>query len=209
MLAVADEFGDRADRLLQHIVRDAECVGERDLLVGDKFQPVIRNDDQRVDLVGQIRNAHLGLTHPVRTLKFERLRHNADGQNALVMRDLRNDRRRAGARAAAHTGGDEHHIGPVESLGDDVLGFLGGFLADLGLGACAHAAGQLFADLDFIFTLGLVEILLIGVDRDELHAADAAADHAVDDVVACAADADDLDINYLFLKICHLTSSYV
>ena len=71
------------------------------------------------------------------------------------------------------------------------------------------AAGQLFADLDFIFTLGLVEILLIGVDRDELHAADAAADHAVDDVVARAADADDLDINYLFLKICHLTSSYV
>ena len=52
------------------------------------LQPVVRDDDQRVDLVGQIRDAHLGLTHPVRALKLERLGHAADGQNALVVRAI-------------------------------------------------------------------------------------------------------------------------
>ena len=161
VLAVADEFGDRADRLLQHIVRDAECVGERDLLVGDKFQPVIRNDDQRVDLVGQIRNAHLGLTHPVRTLKFERLRHNADGQNPLVVRDLRNDRGRAGARAAAHTGGDEGHLRALEGGGDLVAALLRAALADLGVGARAASLRQLRAKLHLLCGFGGKQRLLI------------------------------------------------
>ena len=41
----------------------------------------------------------------------ERLGDDADGERAAVARDLRDDRRRAGAGAAAHAGGDEHHVG--------------------------------------------------------------------------------------------------
>ena len=77
---------------------------------------------------------------------------------------------------------------------------LGGLFADLGLGACAHAAGQLFADLELVLALGLVEILTVGVHDHEFHAADLAGDHAVDNVVAGAADADDLDFNDLIFK---------
>ena len=55
---------------------------------------------------------------------------------------------RAGAGAAAHTGGEEYHIGTLERLGDGVAALLGGALADIGVGARALAVRQLFADLD-------------------------------------------------------------
>ena len=78
----ADQLGDGADSLLEHVVRDTEGVGKGDLLVGNKFQAVVRDDDQGVDLIGKVRDAALGLPHTVRAFKLEGLRHNADGQNA-------------------------------------------------------------------------------------------------------------------------------
>ena len=115
------------------------------------------------------------------------------------MGQVRHDGSRAGASAAAHTRGDEDHIGALQGLGDGGPGFLGGLLADLGLGACAHAAGQLLADLDFIFADGLVQILLIGVHNDEIHAAHTGVDHAVDNIVAGAADTDHFDLDNAIL----------
>ena len=119
------------------------------------------------------------------------------------MRQIRDDGRRAGAGAAAHTGGDEHHVGALENLGNGGLGLLGGLLADFGLGACAHASGELFTDLDFVAAVGLIEILLIGVDHHKFHAAHAGCNHPVDDVVAGAADADHFYGNDFFFKIRH------
>ena len=117
ILAVADELGDGADGLLQHVVGDAEGVGEGDLLVGDELQTVVRDDDHGVDLVGEVGDAGLGLLHAVGAFEAEGLRHDGDGQDARVMRDLRDDGRCAGAGAAAHAGGDEDHIGALEHLG--------------------------------------------------------------------------------------------
>ena len=125
------------------------------------------------------------------------------------MRQLRNDWSRAGAGAAAHTGGDKDHVSALQRLRNGSLGLLRGLLADLRLGACTHAAGQLFADLDLILALGFVEILLISIDRYELDALNAARDHSVDNIVAGATDADDLDRYNLLCKVCHLFSSYV
>ena len=198
MLGVCNQLGDGADSLLENVVRDTEGVGKGDLLVRDKFQAVVRDDDQGVYLIGKVRNAALGLPHPVRAFKLERLRHNADRQNALVVRQLRDDRSRARSRAAAHTGGDEDHVGVFQHLRDSVFGFLGRLLADFGLGACAHAAGQLFADLDLVLAGRLVQILLIGIDCDKLNALYAGRNHSVDNVIAGAADADDFNLNNLF-----------
>ena len=117
------------------------------------------------------------------------------------MRDLRDDGRCAGAGAAAHAGGDEDHIGALEHLGDESLGFLSGFLADVGLGACAHAAGQLFADLDLVLALGLFKVLLIRIDCNKFNALDIGRDHAVDNIVAGAADTNDFDpVSYTHLQ---------
>ena len=209
ILAVADELGDGADGLLQHVVGDAEGVGEGDLLVGDELQTVVRDDDHGVDLIGEVGDTGLGLLHAVGAFEAEGLRHDGDGQDARVMRDLRDDGRCAGAGAAAHAGGDEDHIGALEHLGDESLGFLSGFLADVGLGACAHAAGQLFADLDLVLALGLFKVLLIRIDCDKFNALDIGRDHAVDNIVAGAADTNDFDLDYLICCICHLSSSYI
>ena len=125
------------------------------------------------------------------------------------MRKLGNDRSRARTGAAAHTGSDKDHVGALERLRNGSLGLLCGLLADLRLGACAHAAGQLLADLDLILALGLVEVLLIGIDRHKIDALYTAGDHSVDNVITGAADADDLDRYNLLSKVCHLFSSYV
>ena len=51
------------------------------------------------------------------------------------------------------------------------------------------------ADLDLVGRHGLVEHLLVRIDRHEIHAGHAGADHAVDHVVAASAYADDLDLD--------------
>ena len=62
-----------------------------------------------------------------------------------------------------------------------------------GLAPGAEAAGDVGADVDLDVGVGDGERLGIGVDGDELDAADALLDHAVDRVGSAAADADHLD----------------
>ena len=58
------------------------------------------------------------------------------------------DRRGAGAGAAAEAGGDEDHVGAFERLDDLVGVFERGLAADFGIGAGAEAVGELGAELD-------------------------------------------------------------
>ena len=102
--------------------------------------------------------------------------------------------------AAAHTGGNEYHVGAFQGLGDEAAALFCGLLADLGLGASAHAAGQLFADLDLVGANRLVQVLLIGIDYNKIDAVYAAFDHAVDNIVAGAADTNDFNLNYSLLE---------
>ena len=48
-----DQVGDALDALAQHVVGDAEGVDDRGALLDDLEQPVVRDDDQRVDLLAQ------------------------------------------------------------------------------------------------------------------------------------------------------------
>ena len=126
------------------------------------------------------------------------------------MGQIGNDGRCAGAGAAAHAGGDKDHVRTLKGLGDDGTGFLRGLLAGVGLGAGAHAAGQLLADLQLVRASGFVQVLLIGIDSHEFDAVNAAVDHSVDNIVAGAADADDLNIdNLICINFGHMLSSYV
>ena len=91
-------------------------------------------------------------------------------------------------------------VGVIQRLGDLGAALLGGLLAHLGLGACTHAAGELLTDLDLVGALGLVQILTVGIDDYKLYTVDLAVDHAVDNIVARAADTYDFNINYFFCK---------
>ena len=115
---VADQVGDALHRLTQYVVRDLECVGKGDLLVGRMLEALVRDDDQRVDLGLELFDARFRLRHAAAAFKTEGLRHDADGQDARLARDLGNNGRAARAGAAAHASGDEDHIGVLERLGD-------------------------------------------------------------------------------------------
>ena len=115
------------------------------------------------------------------------------------------------AGAVADAGGEDDLCGVLECLGDLGAALLGALAADLRVGARALTMRQLFADLDFISGGRHVERLLICVHRDKVDAARTGANHAVDHVVAAAANADDLDLNYVFRtglqSECHVGSS--
>ena len=209
---VPDQVGDGLHRLAQHIVGDLKGVGKGDLLIGGVLESIIGDDNQGVHPVLELGDARLGSPHPAGAFKAEGLGDHSHRQDIQLLGDLRHDGRTAGAGAAAHTGGDEHHIGILQRLGDLVAALLGALTAHLGVGAGALAMGQLLADLDLIVGAGHVQRLLVRIDGHKIHALGAGFHHSVHHVVSAAADADDLNIDYgigtgLQPK-CHAGSSY-
>ena len=138
-------------------------------------------------------DALVGLLLAARALELERRRDDADGERAELARDPRDDRRRAGAGAAALAGGDEDHVRAAQRALDLVVALLGGAAADLGVGAGAEALGELAADVELRRRVAHLELLDVGVDRDEVDLRDPGVDHPVERVQAGAADADDAD----------------
>ena len=163
------------------------------VVVGDLEEPLVRNDDQRVDRLLEGLDALLGLHGAASALETERPGDDTDGQRAEGTGDLGDDRGTAGAGATAFAGGDEDHVGALEGVLDLVAMLVGGLTPDLGVGAGAESAGRITPDVELDVGIGHQQGLGVGVDRDELDAADAGVDHPVDGVDAAAADADDLD----------------
>jgi hypothetical protein len=150
--------------------------------------------DRRVALLAQRVDAGLGLRAALRAFELEREGDDPHGEGAEALRDLRDDRRSAGACAAALAGGDEDHVRAAERVLDLVVAFLRSLAANRRLGAGAEALGQLATDVDLRLGVRYLQLLHVGVDGDELDLVDAGVDHAVDGVEPRAADADDLDL---------------
>src|SRR4029079_3729498 len=87
-----------------------EGLGEGRLLVGDAEKVLVGDDDQRVDVLADLADADLGDAHAPRTLEVERLRHDADSEDTELFGGAGDHRGGASAGAAAHAGGDEHHV---------------------------------------------------------------------------------------------------
>ena len=192
---VLDEVGDGLDGLLQHVVGNAEGVGEGDLLVGGELEPLVGDDDQGVHLGLELLDAQLGLLHPAAALKVEGLGDHTHGEHPGLTGNVGHDGGSAGAGAAAHAGGDKDHVGVLQTLGDLGTALLGGLSAHLGIAARSLAAGELLTDLDLLIGRRDIQGLLVRIDGDKVHALHAAAHHAVDHVVSAAANADHLDID--------------
>ena len=190
---VRDQVADALDAVAQHVVGDPERVEHRGRLVEHLEQPVVRDHDQRVAGLAQRRHAVVGLLRAPRALELERRRHDADRQRAELARDPRDDRRGTGAGAATLAGRDEDHVGAAQRALDRVVAVLGRAAADLRVGAGAEALGELAADVDLRRRVAHLQLLDVGVDRDEVDLRDAGVDHPVDRVQAGAADADDAD----------------
>ena len=194
-----DEVGDALDTGEQDLVGAAEGVEHAHGPVADRQQPVVGDDDERVDLVAQGTDPGLGLVGATTALEGEGARDDADGERTEALGDLGHDRGTTRAGAATLARGDEDHVGPLEDLLDLLRVVLGGLLADLGVRTGTETAGQLTTDVELDVGVGHQEGLGVGVDRDELDALEADLDHAVDGVDATAADADDLDNGQIVL----------
>ncbi|MEJ0041980.1 MAG: hypothetical protein WDM81_07095 [Rhizomicrobium sp.] len=125
--------------------------------------------------------------HALVALEGEGLGDDADGQDAHLAHRAGDDGRRARAGAAAHAGGDEHHVGAGDLLHHAVERVLGAGLADVGHGAGAVA---LLAELDAPLRPGLRQRLGVGVGDDEFDAFELGGDHVVHRVAAGTADAE-------------------
>ena len=90
----------------------------------------------------------VGLHRTAAAFEPERARHDADGERADRLRDLRDDGRATGTGAAALARGDEHHVGALEHLFDLGAVLFGGLATDLGIGSGAEPAGELAADVE-------------------------------------------------------------
>ena len=87
-------------------------------------------DHQGVHLFAQIADALFRLGHAASAFKFKRLCHNAYGEHAQIPGHTGYHRRCPGTRTAAHTGGDEHHIGAAHGRCNGIPAFFGSFGAD-------------------------------------------------------------------------------
>ena len=138
-----DQVGDALDALAQHVVGLAERVEDARAALDDREQLLVRDHDQRVDHLAQAVDALLRLARALRALELERARDDADRQRAdLVLGDLGDHGRGAGAGAAALARGDEDHVGALERLLDVVARLGRGALPDLRVGAGAEALGE-------------------------------------------------------------------
>ncbi|GJE43641.1 hypothetical protein AEGHOMDF_2820 [Methylobacterium soli] len=192
------QVGDAGDARVEHLVGHREGVREGRLLVGDPEQVLVRDHDQGVDGGLQLLDSGLGGAHPAHALELERLRHDADREDAHVAGRAGDDGGRTGAGAAAHAGRDEAHVSARELVTDLVDHLLGGGRADLGMRAGTEALRHAEAHLDDALGLRRGQRLRVGIGDDELAAEKTGLDHVVDGVAARAADTEDGDAGLEF-----------
>jgi hypothetical protein len=101
-------------------------------------QVLVRDDDQRVDMLLQFQDAGFGDPHAALALELERLGDHADGEDAGVTGGAGHNGSSAGAGAAAHAGGDEGHVRAGEVIVDLVDRLFSRGAADLRLRAGAQ-----------------------------------------------------------------------
>lgn len=137
-------------------------------------------------------------------LEGERAGDHADREGAERARDVGDDGCAAGAGAAALSGGDEDHVGPLEDLLDLLTVVLCRLATDGRVGPGAEATGEFAADVELDVGVAHQQGLRIRVDRDELDALETDLDHSVDGIDTTAADTDDLDDCEVVLRCCHV-----
>ena len=189
-----DEIGDAADALLEHFIRNAECIRHRGVLGNDLADLLVRNDDDGIDILLQIVDALDRIVHPALALKFKGLGHDGNRQDFFILCDLCNDGSGARSRSAAHSGGNEQKIRPLDVFCKLFLALLGSLSADLGFRARAQSLRALRADLDLLLRLVARKDLCVGIDGNIVGTRDPRLDHAVHGIVAGSAHTDDGDL---------------
>ena len=184
---------------MQHRIRHVEGVGKCGALIRQTEQVLVRDDDQGIDKGLHLLDPGFGLSHAALSLKVEGLGHHTDGQDATLAGSAGDHGCRTGASAAAHAGGDEHHvaIGKLAHHGFDAL--FGGSAPDVWLRAGTKSLRNRRAKLDLAAGKRMRKRLSIGVRNEEINPVKVGIDHVVDGIAAGAANTDNGDARTQFL----------
>ena len=157
------------------------------------WEPLVRDHDERVDVVLEPLDSLLGCPEAPHALEAERRCDHTDGQRARVLDDLRDHRSGAGSRAAAHPCRKEHHVGVSDGLGNRLPALVGRLGSHVRVASDTLALGEDVADAHAHWHVAADKRLVVGVDDHILDAADWLPEHPCNGVGASAADPQDLD----------------
>ena len=160
-----------------------------------------------MEKIAKASSALLGHFAPSRTFEEERLRDDANGQDAQPSCHLGDDRRASRAGATAHSGSDEDHVAALELFMDGLLALFGRRFANFGIAAGSKSSGRLLPESDSLRSGALGQGLGIRVHRDKLNTRHALVDHAVDGIAASTANSEDLDRCLSFEEVCWFHSA--
>ena len=132
--------------------------------------------------------------------ELEGPRHDGDGQDAEALGDIRDDGRSTRARAPAHAGGDEQHVGAVDHARDAVAVFHRRVAPDLRPSTRAETPRERRAELQLRARRRALQCLRVGVGADEIDARQTSRNHVLDRIAAATAHADDLDDRAFFRR---------
>ena len=191
---IDDEFGNAPYTLLEYFVGNAQSFDHGGVLLHYRSYLVVGDDDESIDILFEIFKTLYGVLHPLSALEGERFGDDRNGEDLHIPCYFCNDGSRTRAGAAAHACRDEQQVGTLYQIGQYVLALFGGSSADIGVGACAETLGELAADLHLILAGRECKYLAVCIDDYVFGTADACFQHTVDGVVACAADAYDLNL---------------
>ena len=143
----SDEIGDAAHALHEHLVGHFEGIEHARLVVRDREEPIVGDDDEGVDLLLHGLDALLGLHGPTPALEGEGPGDDADGEGPETLGDLGHDGRRARPGPTALPAVMKTMSEPWRASSNIGAVLLGRLATDLGITPRTQAPGELAPDV--------------------------------------------------------------
>ena len=199
--ADVDQIRDTLGTAGQHAVSDLKGVLQGDAGIGYLLQTLVGDDDQRIHVLAQLGDTGHSLIHTALALESKGLGYDTDGQNTHLVGQTSHNGSSTRTGTAAHTGGDEYHVGVLQNGLDLFNGLLGSAGTALGIGTGTEALGQLLTNDELGGRIGMMKGLTVRVDGYELYALDVGIDHTVDRIITAATDTDHFNVYAGFISI--------
>ena len=127
------------------------------------------------------------------TFVLERAGNHSHSQDTQLTGNLGHYRSSAGTGAAAHTGGNEQHIGALNGVSNSFTVFQSGIAAGFRIRTGTQTFGQISTQLDALGRFAALQRLGIGVGTNKLNALHRVVYHIVNSITATATNTDNFN----------------
>ena len=128
-----NNVGDALDRLPQHVIRDFERFEKRGRFIDNPQQPLVRNDEQCIDVPTQVADSFLRVLVSPFAFILKWSRDDAYREDTYFTRDAGHNGGGSGAGPSSHPRRDEDHIGPFQTFSDVLFTLKRGISTDFRL----------------------------------------------------------------------------